>query len=139
MANSDIHRQLHDMFNRRDWEGLRARFRADGIYVDHPRSLSVKGPDEFISWLQGWTTAMSDAACTDARYLDAGDTSVALFIGRGINDGPTGPLPASNQHLTFPICEVLTYDGDGNIASGEIYYDQATILTQMGVALTPGG
>ena len=138
MPSSDIHRELHDMFNRRDFEGLRGRFRSDAVYVDHPRAISVKGPDEFVSWLQGWTTAMSDARCDDARYLDAGDTSVARFVGRGRNDGQLGPFPASNQQLAFDLCEVLTYDADGRVTGGELYYDQATILTQMGVALPMG-
>ncbi len=139
MANSDIHRELHDMFNRRDFDGLRARFGADAVYVDHPRSISVKGPDEFVSWLQGWTAAMSDARCTDGRYLDAGDTTVSLFIGRGLNDGAMGPFPASNNELTFPRCEVFTFDADGIVASGELYYDQSTILAQMGVMTAPAG
>lgn len=135
MASSDIHRELHDLFNRRDFEALRRRIRADAVYVDHPRAISVKGPEEFVSWLQGWTTAMSDARCDDARYLDAGDSSVACFVGRGRNDGQLGPFPASNQQLAFDLCEILTYDDGGMVTGGELYYDQATILTQMGVAL----
>jgi len=137
VASSDIHRELHDMFNRRDYDGIRARVLPEAVYVDHPRSVSVKGPDEFVSWLQGWTTAMSDARCADARYLDAGSASVSLFVGRGLNDGPVGPLPASGNQLSFPICEVLTYDADGNVTAGELYYDQATILGQMGVMPPP--
>ncbi len=138
MASSDIHRELHDLFNRRDFEALRRHVRADAVYVDHPRAISVKGPDEFVSWLQGWTTAMSDARCDDGRYLDAGDTSVACFVGRGRNDGQLGPFPASNQQLAFDLCEILTYDDAGMVTRGELYYDQATILTQMGIALPMG-
>lgn len=61
------------------------------------------------------TTAMSDARCDDARYLDAGDTSVACFVGRGRNDGQLGPFPASNQQLAFDLCEILTYDDAGMV------------------------
>ena len=139
MANSDIHRELHDLFNRRDFEGLRGRIRADAVYIDHPRAISVKGPDEFVSWLEGWSTAMSDARCDDGRYLDAGDTSVAQFVGRGRNDGQLGPFPPSNNQLAFDLCEVLTYDADGIVTGGELYYDQMTILTQMGVAPPTSG
>ena len=139
MASSDIHRELHDQFNRRDFEGLRRRITAGAVYVDHPRGISVKGPDEFISWLQGWTTAMSDARCADARYLDAGDTSIARFVGRGRNDGQFGPFPPSNQQIAFDICEIITYDADGMVTGGELFYDQVTILTQMGVQLPLGG
>ncbi len=80
---------------------------------------------------------MSDARAADTRYLDAGDTSVSLFVGRGLNDGAMGPLPPSNKELDFPICEVLTYGADGKVTAGELYYDQATILAQMGVAPPP--
>ena len=80
---------------------------------------------------------MSDAHCAEARYLDAGNTSVALFTGRGLNDGQMGPFPPSNKELAFPLCEVLTYDESGKVASGELYYDQATLLAQMGVSAAP--
>ena len=62
---------------------------------------------------------MSDARCADGRYLDAGDTSVAPFVGRGLNDGAMGSFPASNNQLEVPICEVLTSDADGNVAAGK--------------------
>ena len=137
MASSDTHRQLHDLFNRRDFDGIAARVTADSVYTDHPRGLSVKGPDEFKAWLQGWVGAMSDARITEARYLDAGETSVACFVGRGTNDGPMGPFPASGKVIGFDLCELLTCDADGNVTAGELYYDQATILTQMGVMPAP--
>lgn len=139
MASSDIHRELHELFNRRDFDAIAARFTSDAIYTDHPRGVSVKGGDEFKDWLQGWTTAMSDARAAEGRYLDAGDTSVSMFVGRGRNDGPLGPFPASNQEISFPMCEVLSYDADGNVTGGELYYDQATILGQMGVLPPAGG
>lgn len=138
MAHSDRHRELHEMFNSRDFEAIAARFNADAVYTDNGRQMAVKGGDEFADWLGGWTTAMSDARITEPRYLDAGDASICMFVGRGRNDGPFGPLPASNQELTFAICEILGWDAQGNVTWGELYYDAATILGQMGV-LPPMG
>lgn len=139
MTSTENHRQLHDLFNRRDFDGVGTRFHPEGVYVDHARGLSLRGPAEFVEWLRGWTTAMSDARVTDARYLDRDDTSVSRFVGRGVNDGPVGPLPASDNPLEFPVCEILTYDAEGKVTAGELYYDQATILVQMGVLEPPGG
>lgn len=43
-----------------------------------------------------------------------------------------GPFPATGRPVEFAVCELLTYDADGAITGGEIYYDQATILGQLG-------
>ena len=41
------------------------------------------------------------------ELTDAGDTVVAEFTGRGVNDGPLGPLPASGKQMNHPFCEIL--------------------------------
>ncbi|MGH3731386.1 MAG: ester cyclase [Micromonosporaceae bacterium] len=132
MSNVDTHRAAHEAFNRRDLEGAARPLRNDAVYTDHPRGLSVKGPQEFVDWMQGWVTTMSNAQVTEVRYIDGGDHSVAIFRGRGVNDGPLGTLPPSGRELDMPFCEVFRYDPDGGVISGEVFYDQATLLTQLG-------
>ena len=133
MANSDTHREVHDLFNGRDFDAIVKRFTDEFHYVDRARGVGLMGRDAFKAWLGEWTSAMSNARVTEARYLDAGDTSVAIFTGRGTHDGPLGPIPASGNEIAFALCEVLTYDDDGNITGGEIYYDQASIAGQTAV------
>ncbi len=139
MSSADTHKALHEYFNRRDFDAIAARFAQDGVYIDQARGVSVKGAAEFVSYLKEWTTALSDAAVTEARYLDAGSTSVALFVGKGTNDGPMGPFPATGRTARFPICELLTYDHKGTVTGGELYYDQATILAELGHIQLPAG
>ncbi len=138
MSSADMHRELHEMFNRRDFDGIVERYGADTVYTDHPNALSVTGPDQFREWLSAWTAAMSDAAVTEARYLDAGDTSVAFFVGVGTNDGPFGPNPASGKAVRFAACETLTFDRTGMVVAGEIYFDLLTIMGQTGALQAQG-
>ena len=61
MSNVDTHRAAHAAFNRRDYEEMVRNFREDFSFTDHPRTITVKGPVEFVDWAKGWTRAFSDA------------------------------------------------------------------------------
>jgi SnoaL-like polyketide cyclase len=58
---------------------------------------------------------------------------VARFTCGGTNDGPLGPFPATGRQWTLPICEMWHFDADGSVVGGEIYYDQAALLAQLGL------
>ena len=133
MANSDTHRAAHDAFNARDWDALARELAPDFTYVDQPRGITVKSARDFVDYLKGgWTTSFSDAAVTNPRYTDTADGTIARFEGRGINDGPLGDLPATGRQMILPLCEVMTLGPDGRMTAGELYYDQVTILVQLG-------
>ena len=138
MASSvEIHQAAHDAFNRRDWERVR-ELTADGIkYRDHARGLELPSFDDFTGWLKEWTTAMSDARVDEPDYLEAGEYSVARFTGRGTNDGPMGPAQVTTgKTMAMPFCEILRVQ-DGRITGGDMYYDQLTLLSQLGLMEAP--
>ena len=133
MANIDKHRQAHEAFNRRDWDGLVRDLAPDVEYTDHPRGTTTKNPQEFVDYLTGgWVTGFPDAKVSNALYTEGGDRTIAQFDGTGTNNGPVGPMPATGQTMNMPFCEVMTYDADGKIVRGELYYDQVTMLVQLG-------
>jgi SnoaL-like domain len=101
-------------------------------WIDQARGITFRTPQEFKNdFLEGWIQASSDCQVTDARYTDAGEMVVARFTGRGTNDGPLGPFPATGKEWTLPICEMWHFDVDGRVVGGEIYYDQVSLLTQL--------
>ncbi|HZD67168.1 MAG TPA: ester cyclase [Acidimicrobiales bacterium] len=133
MSNVDTHRSAHEAFNRRDWGGVVEHFSADAEYTDQARGVTVKGPVEFVDYLQtGWIAAFSDARVTETRYTDGGDRTVTQFVGTGTNDGSLGPMPATGNKMIVPFCEILEYDAMGRVTRGELYYDQASLLSQLG-------
>jgi hypothetical protein len=132
MSNVERHRQAHQEFNRRDWEAIAKRFDADVTYTDHGRDVTAKSSQEMVAWLKDWPKMLSDAQVTEPTYFDAGDTTVAVFKGRGTNDGPLGPFPASGQRISWPLCEILSWNEEGRCTRGELFYDQMTILVQAG-------
>ncbi len=132
MSNADSHRRSADMFNSRDWDGFAADLAADCELIDHPRDVTVKGRQQCVELEQTWVTAFPDGRLTSVRVVDGGTSTVLLFTGSGRNDGPLGPLPATGRESSLPFCEVREYDKDGKAIRVEWYYDQLSMLVQLG-------
>jgi ketosteroid isomerase-like protein len=137
MGHVDRHRAAHQAFNAKALNELRTMCTDDMVFEDKPRGIAMKSGDEFIDWIQGWKTLMSDAAVTDPTYYDAGSTTIARFVGRGMNDGAMGPIPATGKRMSMDFCEIMHWSEDGKIVGGEILYDQMTMLVQLGLAEPP--
>jgi hypothetical protein len=133
MSNLDKHRTMHEAFNRRDWTTVVQNFASDAEYTDQARGLVLKGPQDLVDYLKtNWVTAFSDAAVAEVGYIDAGDHVVAHFTGTGTNDGPFGPMPRTTRQIYIPFCEIMRFNTASQIVSGSLYYDQVTILVQLG-------
>ena len=132
--NVDTVRAAHQAFNRRDFDAVVSMMTDNFTYRDHARNLTFAGRAEFKQFMQGWTTAFSNAEVSEPAYIDAGNVVIAEFTGLGTNDGPLGPMPPSGKSMRLPFCEVFRFDEQGRMASGRIYYDQLTMLTQLGQA-----
>jgi steroid delta-isomerase-like uncharacterized protein len=130
--NMETLRAAHENWNRRDFAGV-IRNTAEGlVYTDNARGLKLNGRDKFREWTEAWATAFSDARIMDPEYIDAGDIVVARFTAEGTNDGPFGSLKPTGRRMTLPFCEICHFDQEGKIVSGSCYYDQYTLLTQLG-------
>ena len=56
----------------------------------------------------------------------------------GTHEGPWRGLPPTGRKISFPICAVYDFEEDGDKLAGErIYYDRATVLSQLGVLHEP--
>lgn len=133
-SNLERTKQAHQAFNRRDFDAILGML-ADGfVYHDRARGIDFSGSDEFKEFLSGWAQAFSDSRIENATYIEAGDKVIAQFTGRGTNDGPFGQLPPTNKQMTMEMCEVTQFDDQGRMIGGDIYYDQLTMLVQLGHA-----
>ena len=132
MSNADSHRRSVDLFNRRDWAGFVADYAADCEYVDQARNATAKGREQIQEFEQAWVTGFSDGMMTNADVIDGGSYTVLRFTGAGTNDGPLGPLPPTGRKVSMRFCEIREYDADGKAVRGELFYDQVTMLVQLG-------
>jgi len=132
--NVETFRAAHQAFNKRDFNAVVSALTEGFTYVDQARSLTFQGRQQFKDFMNGWVTAFSNAAVSEPRYIDAGDVVIAEFSATGLNDGPLGPLPPSRRSMRVPFCEIMRFNAEGRIVSGAIYYDQMSMMTQLGHA-----
>jgi steroid delta-isomerase-like uncharacterized protein len=128
---------VFDAFNARDLDKAVSTTLENARWEDHGRGVTTKTRAELKDSLKEWANGFSDGKITDTKAIDAGDTVVVEYIGRGTNDGPMGPMPASGKRVTIPFVDIVHFDKDGYITDGATYYDMFSVLVQMGVAEAP--
>jgi hypothetical protein len=137
-SNVEAHRAGHQAFNRRDFQAMTRRYAEHIIWTDRARGLTFRTPQQFRDeFLAGWVAASSDIRITDPSYIDAGQTVVCTFAVVGSNDGPLGPFPATGKQFALPLCEMWHFDPSGRVVGGDLYYDQVSLLTQLGLMPQP--
>jgi steroid delta-isomerase-like uncharacterized protein len=136
--NVATHRAGHEAFNQRDFEAMVKDY-ADSIsWTDRARSLTFRTPQEFKTvFLPGWVQSSSDIQVRDPRYIDAGQTVLCTFTVDGTHDGPLGPFPATGKQFSLPLCEMWHFDSNGRVVGGDLYYDQVSLLMQLGLMPQP--
>jgi len=133
MGHSDTHARFHRHFNDRNFAAIEAELAPGFLYEDLAQLLTVKTPAGFTEYLQGWVTAFSDATPGSPTYSEGTDFSVSRYHGRGTFDGSWGEIPGNGGSVDVPFCEVIHYGSDGKALSGELYYDQMSIMRQLGL------
>jgi predicted ester cyclase len=122
----------HKGWNKRDFAGVVSNAVKGLAYTDHGRNITLNTRDKFREWTEGWAKAFSDGRISNPQYIDAGDIVVAQFTVEGTNDGPFGSMKATGRKMSLPFCEICHFDKQGRMVSGGCYYDQYTLLTQLG-------
>jgi steroid delta-isomerase-like uncharacterized protein len=137
-SNVDIYRAGHEAFNHRDFEAMTRHYADNITWTDHAQGRTFRSPPEFRGdFLPGWVVASSDIRITRPRYIDAGETVVCTFTAAGTHDGPLGPFPATGKEFALALCEMWHFDQSGRVIGGDLYYDQVSLLTQLGLMPQP--
>ena len=131
MSNVNLMKDQIRVMSEESADAVAARYRDDAVYVDNARGLTFKGKEEITAMVRELKEAFSNIHAADAEYYETGDWTITRFQGRGTNDGPFGPLPATGKTIDVPMCELFRWQ-DGKIVEGVIYYDSATMMIQLG-------
>ena len=136
--NVEIYRAGHEAFNQRDFEAMTKHYADTITWTDHAQGRTFGTPREFRDdFLAGWLRSSADIRLTAARYLDAGPAVVSTFTAVGSQEGPLGPFPATGKEFALPLCEMWHFDSSGRVVGGDLYYDQVSLLTQLGLMPQP--
>jgi steroid delta-isomerase-like uncharacterized protein len=101
-------------------------------FTDAPRQQVIQGRAAVRDWYASWGTACPDGVAGANVVAASGDTVALEGLYVGTNTGPLGPLPATGRSVSLPWTNILRFGSDGKIVGGAAYYDQLTLLTQLG-------
>ena len=130
--NVETLRAAHQSWNKRDFAGVVKNAAEKLTYTDNARAATFNSRDKFREWTEEWAKAFPDGLITNAEYIDAGDIVIAQFTVVGTNHGPLGSMKPTGRKMSLPFCEICHFDKQGRTVSGGCYYDQYTLMTQLG-------
>ena len=132
--NVETVRSFWEAHNRGDLETLTSFVAPDAVTTDRACDRIFHGPEGLKTFKQGLLSAFPDLIATMERVIDATDTIVCQEIADGTNNGPLGPLPPTGRRFRLPVCVVFRFNTDGLIETADFYWDQLSMLTQLGHA-----
>ena len=128
-----------EAFNRHDEKSFVEPIADKAKSVDIPTGDTFTGKDGARQTFQRWHQAFPDGKVTVKQQLISGDTLVLQFTGEGTQSGPLGPFPPSNKRARTEFISVNKFDSQGKIIETTMYYDQLSLLAQLGHLPIPAG
>jgi len=126
-----------DSFNQRDFDTQVSGYADEFTMTDHARGITLRSKEEVKDWMQDWIAASSDSKVSVVEVIDAGDVVVSVLDMTGMNDGPLGPMPASGRRFSTRGIQILHFDKAGRIVAHDNFFDQLSIMVQLGFAERP--
>lgn len=134
--NLTLARTLYEGWNDRAFDDIASSVAPDGKIVVVGTGDEFVGPEGARQYNQQWYDGFPDGRITVDNLIDAGDTVVVEFTGRGTHTGPLatsmGEIPATGRSLTLKLCDVLTFR-DGKIMEQRTYFDTGSMMAQLGL------
>jgi steroid delta-isomerase-like uncharacterized protein len=135
--NSQTARDQVESFNRRDLDAQVSGYADQFKMTDHARGIALGSKEEVKAWMGDFIAASSDSKVNVIEVVDAGDVVVSVLEMEGTNDGPLGPMPASGRRFSTRGVQILHFDKAGKIIAHDNFFDQLSMMVQLGFAQAP--
>jgi steroid delta-isomerase-like uncharacterized protein len=134
----EISDRYTDLINAHDADGIGALFADEGVFTEPAGEF--KGRDAIVEYWRRMFEAFPDMQGRDDLKAEAGDTAFNEWTFGATHSGPwetpEGSIPATGKRVTLRGCDLVAVK-DGRIYEQRAYYDQLSLMTQLG--LVPEG
>jgi steroid delta-isomerase-like uncharacterized protein len=131
----DIHLEIVDIWNCRDWESLRHILHPDCRYSG-PATTELIGPQECISLGRMYANAFPDGKLHIRNIYVFANTSVAELRATGTHLGDLLGMAPTGRRIELDICNVIDVR-DGKVYREREYLDMMELMTQLGLFRLP--
>jgi steroid delta-isomerase-like uncharacterized protein len=94
------------------------------------------GPEEVVRYFEETRRAFPDQRNEVVALHHADDGVLVEAIVRGTHRGPLRSLPPTGRKFELPILAFFVFEGN-KLVCERVYFDQATVLRQLGIARDP--
>jgi steroid delta-isomerase-like uncharacterized protein len=131
----ELVREHMDSENRHEFDATLETF-------EHPRYELIgtgevyDGTEEVERYFEDTRRAFPDQRNELLALHNADDAVLVEAVVRGTHKGPLRSLPPTGREFELPILSIFMFDGDKLIGE-RVYFDQTTVLRQLGIARDP--
>jgi steroid delta-isomerase-like uncharacterized protein len=124
-----------DSENRHEFDAALATFH-------HPRYELIgtgevhDGPEEVAKYFEETRRAFPDQRNELLALHHSDDAVIVEAVIRGTHQGPLQSLPPTGREFELPILAMFVFD-EGKLVCERVYFDQLTVLQQLGIARSP--
>jgi len=122
----------HDWWNARDLRPFLPLFDRIFYYVDRPTHIIISTVPEMNSFASAFWGITSDAQMVNRTYYQVGNSVLATFTINGTNDQMPDGQPPTNKKFSLDGAEFIYFSSEGTGVGGDMYYDRADFLQQLG-------
>jgi steroid delta-isomerase-like uncharacterized protein len=120
-----------------DWEAYGSFFAEDLLMVTSALPGPTRGREARLQFVQGIMDSFPDGVVEVQRYFGKGDWACVEWLFTGTHTGPMpGPggteIPPTDKSVKWPYCMIMKFR-DGLVSELYEYYDQVSLLTQLGL------
>jgi ketosteroid isomerase-like protein len=138
---TELVKRYYEAFNRGDLDEAARAFSPD-VETIEPGAGTIRGVDQWKAYGAGFRRAMPDARLNFKSAVEQGNTLAVEGTFTGTHTGPlltpTGEVAPTGRSIELPYIDVYTAEG-GLLVTHRVYYDQITMLAQLGLIPAPAG
>jgi steroid delta-isomerase-like uncharacterized protein len=94
------------------------------------------GPEQVAKYLEDTRRAFPDQRNELLALHHSDDAVIVEAVIRGTHKGPLQSLPPTGREFELPILAMFVFEED-NLVCERVYFDQLTVLEQLGIARDP--
>ncbi|HEX8221991.1 MAG TPA: ester cyclase [Chloroflexia bacterium] len=138
---TELVKRYYDAFNRGDLDEAARAFSPD-VETTEPGAGTMHSVDQWKAYGAGFKRAMPDARLNFKSAVEQGNTLAVEGTFTGTHTGPlltpAGEVPPTGRSIELPYIDIFTAEG-GLLVTHRVYYDQITMLSQLGLMPAPAG
>jgi NAD(P)-dependent dehydrogenase (short-subunit alcohol dehydrogenase family) len=129
-------REAYAIAERKDFEGWKALFADDGLFIDESVKATYSSGDDWDYPVRNYGAAFADMHRELYNFWTVGNTVFVRLALQGTHTGPLqtpfGTIPATGKKMDAPCVDVWELE-NGKIKKFDCYPSGSVILTQLGV------